>query len=279
MEQRHDVRSHYNIERRRDNTDMQGVRGAHNFAKDALIRGCSCRRVLDVCSGNGGDMGKFHRAGTKVYFGVDIAEVAVDRSSERFARLNPPMQGDVLCMDVLSSQFLQYCRNVNKFDTVSCQFAIHYAFGNEKDAHHIISCVSSALSSEGCFICTIPDAEQLIKRRDIYGKKFGDRFFKVAFDDSESSLEFGHSYSFNLKGAVDSLKEYIVYKDVFVRIANLYGLELELWKNLFEYIEEEREKHPNIYVYFNPVLHDVTKLYVAVKFKKLSTFSPEPNDP
>ena len=258
MDQRNNVRSHYNVERRRDNSDMQGVRGAHNFAKDALIRSCSCQRVLDVCSGNGGDMGKFHRAGAKEYFGVDIAEIAVDRSADRFSRLNPPMQGDVLCMDVLSPQFLSYCCNVKKFDTVSCQFAIHYAFGNEQDAHHIISCISSALSDGGSFVCTLPDADQLIKRRDVYGKKFGDRFFKVAFDESKSSLEFGHSYSFNLKGAVDSLKEYIVYKDTFVKIAQKYNLELETWKNLYEYIEEERDKNPNIYTFFNPILHDVT---------------------
>lgn len=269
MNHRSVIRSHYNIERRRDNGDVHGVRGAHNFAKDALIKSCSSvKRVLDLCSGNGGDMGKFHRSGTCEYFGVDIADEAVTRSAERLSRLRPPMAGDVLCMDTLSPQFLAYCKQVKKFDTVSCQFALHYAFGTEQDAHHIISCVHTVLKNDGCFICTIPDAEQLLKRRNVYGKKFGDRFFNIVFDAFNPDAEFGNSYTFTLKGAVDSLKEYIIYKDTLVRIAQQYGLKLELWKNMYEYIEEEKQKIPNIYALFKAVLYDVSKLYVVVKFKK-----------
>jgi mRNA (guanine-N7-)-methyltransferase len=217
--------------------------------------------------------------GCNEYMGIDIAEDAVSRAVERLQQLRPPLNGDCMCLDVLTRSFKEYTAAVRPFTTTSCQFALHYAFDTEDHAHHIISCIASSLVEGGSFIGTVPDAEELCKRRERLGKKFGDRFFKVAFNNSPPGVHgFGDAYTFTLRGAVDSLQEYVVHKEIVESIANTYGLQLTLWENLYTFTERESESNPNRYAIFRGALHDVTRLYVAFKFVKCCPSSASASD-
>lgn len=53
-------------------------------------------------------------------------------------------------------------RDKMKFDIVSCQFALHYAFRTEAALRQMLYNVSAGLRSGGYFIGTLPDAERIV---------------------------------------------------------------------------------------------------------------------
>ncbi len=52
-------------------------------------------------------------------------------------------------------------KGANKFDVVTCMFAIHYFFENQKKLEGFLSNVSSNLKKDGVFICTFMDGESV----------------------------------------------------------------------------------------------------------------------
>lgn len=52
-------------------------------------------------------------------------------------------------------------KGANKFDVVTCMFAIHYFFENQKKLEGFINNVSSNLKKDGVFICTFMDGESV----------------------------------------------------------------------------------------------------------------------
>ncbi|EPZ31174.1 hypothetical protein O9G_001085 [Rozella allomycis CSF55] len=73
-------------------------------------------------------------------------------------------------------------------------------------------------------------------RRKPFDAKFRacDAFSITFADEEEEKKEFGCEYTFNLKEAVESVPEYLVYKETLERIAREEGLELVYWKNFTE---------------------------------------------
>ena len=180
-------------------------------------------RFLDLCCGNGGDIGKVAHQNVTHYFGIDIASDAVKRACER---LNAsPLEGDVIEFNAFTSTCGNMLFHMKKFDVVSCQFAIHYAFGSETTARLFIQNVAFALRNGGRFIGTLPDEQHLRVARQHLGKRFGDQFHSIRFNDTTSTFEdFGSSYQFSFKGAVNDLEEFIVKPSVLERLCADCGM-------------------------------------------------------
>jgi mRNA (guanine-N7-)-methyltransferase len=115
-----------------------------------------------------------------------------------------------------------------KFDTVSMQFCLHYAFENEKKARTMLQNVSSQLRSGGHFIGTIPDANWIVKRvreEPVNSFGFGNSIYSITFDDIQDTnddrkkigfTKYGCKYMFHLVDAVDC-PEYLVHWATFER--------------------------------------------------------------
>lgn len=113
-----------------------------------------------------------------------------------------------------------------KFDTVSMQFCLHYAFENEKKARIMLQNVSSKLRSGGYFIGTMPDSNWIVKRvrQEPSGSfGFGNSIYSITFDDIKDTEDdrkkigfstYGCKYMFHLVDAVDC-PEYLVHWPTF----------------------------------------------------------------
>lgn len=273
-----DVSKHYNKHRPRNETsaEMIGIRNFHNFVKSMLIAEASKGtephdRYLDMCCGNGGDISKLVHNNIKQYFGMDIANDAVERALQRI-KDQSFVTGDAISFNAFSSTAGHMLENMRKFDIVSCQFAIHYAFSDERTARTFIQNVAYALRVGGSFIITVPDAEFLQKSRKLLGKKFGDQHYSVKFDSLDDFTDFGFGYDFTFKGAVEQLKEYIVKHDVLVNLCKDCGMHLESSKNFSEYVEY---KDSALWNRMGATYHEVSRLYKTYQFKMYEYLSDE----
>lgn len=272
------VSRHYNKHRPRHETsvEMIGIRNFHNFVKSMLISEASKdtephTRYLDMCCGNGGDISKLVHNNITEYFGMDIANDAVERALQRI-KDQSSVTGDAISFNAFSSTAGHMLDNMRKFDIVSCQFAIHYAFSDEITARTFIQNVAYALRVGGSFIITVPDADFLQKSRKLLGKKFGDQHYNVKFDSLDDFTDFGSGYEFTFKGAVEKLKEYVVRHDLLLKLCQDCGMHLESSKNFSEYVEY---KDSALWNRMGATYHEVSRIYRTYHFKMDDFLSDE----
>ena len=232
-----DVSRHYNKHRPRNQSsnELVGIRSYHNFVKACLITEAvalsgTTDRYLDMCCGNGGDIGKLVHHGIKQYFGIDIANMAVERAVQRLSE-QEFVQGDAVVFNAFSATAGHMLSNMKPFDIVSCQFAIHYA----KCFKHL-------------------------------GKKFADEHYQVHFDtmtlkDGDFD-DFGTAYEFSFTGAVDKLKEFIVKKEVLVQLCHDCGMRLLETRNFAEY----KDREDTLRTRMAAVYHPVSRIYRTYHF-------------
>lgn len=120
-------------------------------------------------------------------------------------------------------------RNI-RFDSVSMQFCMHYAFENENMARTMLENVTSRLRRGGTFLGTIPDANWIVKRvrQEPPGSfGFGNSIYRIDFENIKDTnneekktgfTRYGCKYMFHLEDAVDC-PEYLVHWPTFERWA------------------------------------------------------------
>ncbi|KAJ1617754.1 guanine-N(7)-methyltransferase domain-containing protein [Pavlovales sp. CCMP2436] len=258
------VAQHYN---KRANTmrtttsgaTMLGLRNLNNWIKSVLLgqhlsSGCS---VLDFACGKGGDMLKYNKAGIGHYVGIDIAKGSVAdavgryNAAERDSRFPPmPFTARFLAGDCFAVDLASHLPPALRFDVVSCQFALHYAFESEARARQAIRNAAARIQPGGHFVGTIPDASVLCtKLKGAPSGEFSNVHYRVVFDASlvgEGRLQgamkkspFGVRYRFTLEDAVEDVPEYLIFKPVIERIAAEEGLKLVCWANFHDYFAEQ----------------------------------------
>lgn len=248
------VTKHYNAlsdnttGHRRALTDAFMLRKFNNWVKAVLIgeyatfspcgKRDSFRNILDICCGKGGDMAKWGAVRPGVVVMVDAAAVSIDDLRNRFnSTRNPNFNPRTAVAD---------CGNVRLtsipglipaapfgFDTVSCQFALHYCFESEARARALLFNASERLLPGGIFIGTIPDANALLKYTSIgpgAPTAFSNSVVSVRFHHDPHEFSplhpFGIKYTFDLASSVVDCAEYLVHFPTLQTIALEFGLEL-----------------------------------------------------
>ncbi|KAI9483348.1 MAG: mRNA capping enzyme-domain-containing protein [Benjaminiella poitrasii] len=258
------VARHYNerpemgIERRKESPIIR-LRSYNNWVKSILIQRYirPNQVVLDLGCGKGGDLLKMAKARIRHLVAADIADISLQQMQERYKTLRDrTFTAEFYPMDCYQELLAPKLQPELRFDTVSMQFCLHYAFENEKKARTMLENVSSRLSSGGHFIGTIPDANWIVKkvREEPVGSfGFGNRIYSITFDNIQDSDDktlrktgftpFGCKYMFHLVDAVDC-PEYLVHWPTFEKLAGEYGLRL-LFKENFHNFYVSALKNPN----------------------------------
>lgn len=140
-----------------------GLRNFNNWAKGEQLRqvlrpGDS---VLDLCSGKGGDLFKFAAARIKHLVSVDQAASSIADARRRYESARLRFAATFLVADCHTEAWRDQLPSDLTFDVVSCQFALHYAFGNSRSATSLLRNAAARLRPGGWFIFTIPDADRL----------------------------------------------------------------------------------------------------------------------
>jgi len=170
-------------------------------------------------------------------------------------------------------------KGANKFDAITCMFAIHYFFENEKKLNGFLNNVSSNLKKDGDFICTFMDGESVINELNkssngvVEGRKI--------LNDTNISLwaiikryineddNYNKRIDIFIENTQRLIPEYLVNFNFLIEKAKEFGLELsesELYSETFNKLKEkipiEEEKQSSL----DKILLELDKDDIQKKF-------------
>jgi len=212
---------------------MEPVHLFNNFVKACLVSAFfkPCGQVLDMPCGRGGDLKKFRENKAGFYVGVDVVPERVREAEERYRGIKCFFPALFEVGDFTSP--LSYS---SRFDLVSCQFALHYAWSSESSARQVLRNAARHLKDGGVFVLTFPDWEAIVARLfrmiDVHDphnyavEVDGGYLYRIGgphhylefrsplrFHDFMQSLQtepFGQRYVYYQAGSVEGLEEFVV---------------------------------------------------------------------
>ncbi|KAJ2462158.1 mRNA cap guanine-N7 methyltransferase, partial [Coemansia sp. RSA 2322] len=174
-------------------------------------------------------------------------------------------------------------------DVISAQFCLHYAFETERKARQMMRNVSEHLADDGVFICTIPNANWLMKKLRATCEApeaastslaFGNTVYHVEFAKREPVSVYGFAYAFTLDEAVEDCTEYLVHMPSFVALAAEHGLELLYCTGFHDFYSQQIGERQNYELFQRMRVVDESRpqisadeweaigVYLAVAFRK-----------
>lgn len=257
----------------RKSSSIYNIRVFHNWVKNELIKQTvnylktnyhiNKISLLDLSSGRGGDMHKWLNNNIMFVVGFDIDGESIKEAYRRYQQMINDLKRKNLTipnyyfytMDLSDKNNLVKISNIlkeQKFNIVSCQFAIHYFFRTEETLDTFIKIVSSYLEKDGFFIGTTMNGNKLMTLE----KKIGNDLFNI--EKVTEELDYGSKYLVSLGKEGDKehyfvdrvSEEYIVNIDVLKKMCEKYGMmfigttDFEKWYEIFGkdlLSEEEKE--------------------------------------
>ena len=285
------------------------LRSFNNWVKASMINKY-CRKlgkgasVLELCCGKGGDLDKYFLNNIKLFVGADISKESLSNAMSRLEKIKNEKYNNnfkIKCIFIkedLSSPENRFLEKIDKkyfFDLVSCQFALHYHFENEKRLNAFLTNVSNRLCQGGYFIGTIVEDNVIVKRlrnrKNISDNKyinekftFGNEYYSVKFSQkhfNEKDGPYGIKYGFYLEDSIDNrdeegkikyVEEYLIVFKEFVEICKKYDLYLEEKQNFTkfynEYIKIEQYKRLS-----NKMLKDLNNVNIKQQWDIIQLYT------
>jgi SAM-dependent methyltransferase len=261
------------------NRDLFASKNMMNFNNDVkrkLIVANKGDSVLDLACGKGGDLRKYIQAGFTKILGFDGNRDNIENGKDgAYSRLydytkkapnvkaallpfNLSQKIDVraitdaddkhvaqviygLTQDAKLGKFHKFA--VDKFDLVSCQFAIHYFFENEKILDNFLSNVDSHIKDGGVFIGTCLNGKEV---KNLLGKdkyKEGELKSRVLWHitklySKDTDVGFGEEIEVYMESIGHVIKEYLVNIDILHKKMKILGYEMIENKGFGDYYED-----------------------------------------
>ena len=143
------------------------LRKFHNFVKLKLYQKYAKKSsiLLDIGTGRGGDMLKWHKNNIQSVIALDINNVYISEAMSRYNYNQQLKQRDYKFFHCNSKHiflnFLQIKHLPILFDSISCMFALHYFFNNTENIKQLLSQISSSLKPGGYFFGTCLDGNKI----------------------------------------------------------------------------------------------------------------------
>ncbi|KAF7700609.1 mRNA cap guanine-N7 methyltransferase [Cucumispora dikerogammari] len=185
--------------------------------------------------------------------------------------------------------------NLNqKFEVVSVQFSLHYAFINTVTVNTALSNI--CLHSSKYVMLTIPDPSRILQRRSVQGNKFGNKYYSIEFRQNEKQEKderksfdcqcaneyikdeektYGKSYDFTLIGSVEKCVEFLINEKILIKKMKSHKFELVKNENFIEFFNANRRENDELYRrLIKKTLNEdelyVVRLYKIMIFKKIN---------
>lgn len=253
------------------------IRTYNNVIKREVIRffigGSMVKiKVLDLCCGRGGDLGKILSHPTvRRYRGVDISNEAVKEAIRRVKQYNQyaaivdfecmnvvkedwtsfnPMERDIGSMSrhMYETRMLNeaYDASNHTFSFINCQYAFHYFCKTKEMAKTMFKKIHDSLAmGPSCLCVTLPNSQRI--QDAIRGMYKLPTYCNVTPSNSwKGEGEFGDPYIFYLEDCVPGIEEYLVPKDTFIELASSCGLKNTFYQNAGVFLETRDECNVNI---------------------------------
>lgn len=284
----------------------------HNWLKTSLIKLYSSpyyennklkkKDILDIGCGRGGDIMKFYHAKINEYVGIDpdyeglfsIMDSALTRY-KGYIRTYPgfpkvtlvqadasvPLKSEnqekkLINMTQENKKLIDSVFSKNKqFDVLNIQFAIHYLFETFTSIKSLNNIIDNHLKNEGYIICTLFDAEQVMKllnNKDKYTSYYTDEngqktvYFEIVKKFNELKDEPGHMLDVHMAWISQEGKyigEYLLTQKLLIDTmekSNCKLVDTDLFLNLYHYNKEwfinvvPHEENPQNKAYYNKIV-------------------------
>lgn len=238
---------------------------------------------------------------------MDISKTSLEEAQRRYLEFRDP---NFLAYFFNQSGSLNpqlFYSNVDDslyFDLVSMQFCMHYMFDSEESALNLFSNISRRLKNGGIFLCTIPDANVIVKRfrekgrwnKNLKNFVVDNKYYSMTIDELsfEKNRLFGLKYGFYLEEAVGSKKnisdnepeityvpEYLIEFQNLINLAGKFDLKLMKKEsiNFVDYFEQNKITYKFLFeklgLKYNETNYsmeqdfwDIVHLYKIAVFKK-----------
>ena len=215
------------------------MRVSHNNLKSDLISTIMSENlnvysknlhVLDLACGRGGDIWKWNRFDKKIesWVGVDTNESLLKTAQERISTNNSKLNIKTSLFNLdLTKTHSRLPWQKQKFNIVSCQFALHYFFQSKETFSNFFNLVEESIVEDGLFISTLFDGFEvfnlLLKNTSKTDKYNIEPKFNLDMGlDEIRKMEFGIGVDVTLMGDDDLIlsnktTEYLVFCDIFIR--------------------------------------------------------------
>ena len=233
----------------------------HNYVKRKSIlnasNNCIGKSYLDLACGKGGDLQKYINLGYKNILAIDTSENELYCKNGYIHRLSNMgfinkgmyyekngIQVTVLCGDISknikSGEFLKnendieklnyFFQKVDKFDTISIMFAIHYMLENEDKMDSFMDNIDELLKHDGKFIGVYLNIND---NKDYTFKDNGITFYEI--NNKDDKIEIKNS----VWGIENKLEEPKINKD-----------KLQDWFDLYSFIDVKHNSFEEFYEVF-----------------------------
>lgn len=221
-----------------------GLRALNNEAKRALferalseVQPLGALRVVDLCCGRGGDVGKFLELSEAL--GLPLAYVGVDVSAEQVSRgraRHPGAPGvrwgvsDCFAPGKARQAALEAAPEMAAgAHLVSCQFALHYACSSAERLGALLDAADSLCAKGGVFALSTTDAGPLLEYA--LQEQSPDAVCRVALEEPVPGGAFGAAVHFRLDDRVND-REWLVHAPTVISELARRNFQLILWENL-----------------------------------------------
>jgi mRNA (guanine-N7-)-methyltransferase len=236
-----------NFHKNRKESSIFNIRTFHNWVKRELIKESveylhdiyakQNIKLLDLAVGRGGDMRKWYDSGIFYVVGFDIDKESIDEANERYQSLCKELRKlgkkipsyKFYVKDLSDRQNLQSIKEIignDKFDMVSCQFAIHYFFKSKDTLDTFIEILDMSINLNGMFIATTMDGDKIKQIFKSNKTVIENDIFKIENLTTDLDKSFNNKFVVNLGKKTDK-GHYFVDKP-----SEEYLIDLEELKNL-----------------------------------------------
>lgn len=186
-EKKNNFKKNFNQYKNRQSSSIYNIRLFHNWIKRELLKEAANYlltnynvkkiKLLDLAVGKGGDIQKWYDLGIMEVVGFDINDESIngkfgakhryDELVQKLKRENKQIPNyNFYVFDLSDNKNVSEINKIlnnNKFDIISCQFAIHYFFKNETSLNSFIEIINNNKSENSFFIGTTMNGD-LIKK-------------------------------------------------------------------------------------------------------------------
>jgi hypothetical protein len=167
-----------NINNNNRNTSLfLNMRKFHNYIKNYLYKYIAfenkeskTKSIIELCSGRGGDINKWIHNNFSKVLGFDISKVNISECYNRLEKLNDKnLEYKFVELD-LTNDITDELNSIikDKYNSIVCNFGIHYMFKNENSIKNFINICENYLEATGLIVLTYIDKNRL---KDIIKEK------------------------------------------------------------------------------------------------------------
>lgn len=284
------VAHHYNTiptlgREERQKSQIINLRNINNYIKAVLINLYVNKddSVLDLGCGKGGDLLKYKHRRIKFLYGIDIADESINEYKNRLNKSKNPFETKLEVLDMCNHEII----TDRKFEVISLQFSIHYAFESEKTFTTLLNSIKRAATKGTAVIITTIDQSRILSHYNDklvtnkpcgYCKKkemcVGNSLFHIELENIKANKVFGDAYTFFLKDAVNKCEEFLVPCGYLVDEFEKAGFELEENKCFGNFLEKYDAKFKNLKSRMVPGKltqeeEEIMDIYRVIVFKKV----------